>query len=52
MKDYLKAHDWFAKDVYLTQDWIDKETRLFELMRKAGFMGKDEKNPRFEVHTP
>ncbi len=52
MKDYLKAHDWFAKDVYLTQDWIDKETRLFDLMRKAGFMGKDEKNPRFEVHTP
>lgn len=52
MKDYLNAHDWFAKDVYLTQVWIDKETRLFDLMRQAGFMGKDEENPRFEVHTP
>ena len=52
MKDYLNAHDWFAKDVYLTKDWIEKETKLFDLMRKAGFMGKDEKNPRFEVHTP
>lgn len=52
IESYLDAHDWFVKDFYLTQDWIDKETRVFDLMREAGFMGEDEKNPRFEVLTP
>ena len=52
IKDYLDAHDWFVTDFYLTQDWIDKESRLFDLMRESGFMGDDEVNPRFEVLTP
>jgi hypothetical protein len=52
IKDYLDANDWFVKDFYLTQDWIDKETKVFDLMRESGFMGDDEKNPRFEVLTP
>ncbi len=52
IKDYLNAHDWFVTDFYLTQDWIDKETRVFDLMRESGFMGEGEENPRFEVLTP
>jgi hypothetical protein len=52
MKDYLDAHDWFATSVYLTDEWIEKETQLFDLMRESGFMGEDEEDPRFEVHTP
>lgn len=52
IKDYLNANDWFVTDFYLTQDWIDKETRVFDLMRESGFMGEGEENPRFEVLTP
>jgi len=52
MQDYLSKHDWFVTSVYLDQDWIDKESELFDLMRKTGFMGEDEKNPTFDIVTP
>ncbi len=52
IKDYLAENDWFATDFYLTDEWIEKESRLFDLMRESGFMGEDEVNPRFEVLTP
>lgn len=52
IKGYLNENDWFVKDIYLTDDWINKETCVFDLMRDSGFMGEDEENPRFEVLTP
>lgn len=52
IKDYLADHDWFVTDFYLTDEWIAKETQVFDLMRESGFMGEDEENPRFEVLTP
>lgn len=52
MTDYLNAHDWFVTDVYLSDDWVERETELFDLMRQTGFMDEDEQNPEFDVISP
>lgn len=52
MQDYLAEHDWFVESVYLDQDWIDQELRLYDLMKSTGFMDKDAPTPRFEVVKP
>jgi len=50
--DWLTQHDWFVTSVYLTQDWIDNESKLFDLMRDTGYMDKDEKDPTWKIVTP
>ncbi|GIE99983.1 ABC transporter substrate-binding protein [Paractinoplanes rishiriensis] len=52
MQDYLAAHDWFVDSVYMDQTWIDQEIRLYELMKRSGFMDQDAPTPRFEPITP
>lgn len=49
MQDYLNAHDWFVTSVYMDQNWVDRESELFDLMRETGFMDKDQKNPEFDL---
>jgi hypothetical protein len=51
MQDYLTAHDWFAKGIYLTDEWIESESELFTLLKDAGLSESDEL-PRFEVVAP
>ncbi|BCB82997.1 ABC transporter substrate-binding protein [Phytohabitans suffuscus] len=52
MQDYLAKHDWFVDTVYMDQTWIDQEIRLYELMKRSGFMDQDAPTPRFEPITP
>ncbi|MQA95265.1 MAG: ABC transporter substrate-binding protein [Streptosporangiales bacterium] len=52
MQGYLKAHDWFVDSVYLDADWIEREKRIYELMKETGFMDKNAPIPRFEALTP
>jgi ABC-type nitrate/sulfonate/bicarbonate transport system substrate-binding protein len=47
--DYLKEKDWFVDEVALTQEWIDGEIQMYELMKETGFMEEAEQVPRFEV---
>jgi ABC-type nitrate/sulfonate/bicarbonate transport system substrate-binding protein len=49
MQDYIARHDWFVDSVYLDQAWIDREKRLYTLMKETGFMSKDAPTPRFEA---
>jgi ABC-type nitrate/sulfonate/bicarbonate transport system substrate-binding protein len=46
--EYLSQHDWFAKGIYLTDDWVASETELFTLLKDAGLSDTDEP-PRFDV---
>ena len=48
MQDYLSEHDWFASGVYLTDEWVESETELFELLSEAG-LAESSEPPRFEV---
>ena len=50
--DYLNAHDWFVDTVYLDQEWIDNEMKVFDLMKETGFMEEGAETPRFEVTEP
>ncbi|MEU8804211.1 hypothetical protein [Spirillospora sp. NPDC048819] len=34
-------YDWFVESAYLDQAWVDTETKLFELMKETGYVGKD-----------
>jgi ABC-type nitrate/sulfonate/bicarbonate transport system substrate-binding protein len=49
--DYLSAHDWFAKGVYLTEEWVDSETELFGLLANAG-LAESADPPRFDIVAP
>lgn len=49
MQQYLKDHDWFVDTVYLTDDWIANETKLYPLMKETGFMDKDAPQPEFQA---
>lgn len=46
--EYLSEHDWFASGVYLTDEWVESETELFELLSEAG-LAESSEPPRFEV---
>lgn len=52
MQDWLDQHDWFVDSVYLTDQWIEDEKPLFDIMRDTGWMGSDEEDPTFDVVTP
>ncbi|HSM44664.1 MAG TPA: ABC transporter substrate-binding protein [Acidimicrobiia bacterium] len=48
MQEYLSEHDWFASGVYLTDEWVESESELFELLNEAG-LAESPDLPRFEV---
>ena len=50
MKDYLNQHDWFATDIYLTQEWVDSEAELFTFLESAG-LSETSEPPRFDLAT-
>ena len=52
MTKWLTDHDWFVDTVYLDETWIQKESPLFDLMRKTGFMPQDMANPVFVPVKP
>ncbi|GGL07557.1 ABC transporter substrate-binding protein [Mangrovihabitans endophyticus] len=49
MQQYLAQHDWFVDTVRLDQPWIEREMRLYDLMKRSGFMAGDAPVPRFEA---
>ena len=50
--DWLTKHDWFVSSVYLNEEWVKNESKLFDLMRDTGYMAKDEENPTFKIISP
>jgi len=52
MTRYVIEHDWFPETVYLDENWIEIESRVFDLMRKGGFMRNDQPNPTFVAVKP
>jgi ABC-type nitrate/sulfonate/bicarbonate transport system substrate-binding protein len=52
MIDFLLAHDWLADSVYLDPEWIEAESKVFDLMRRRGYMPADAPNPAFVAVAP
>ena len=52
MQDWLNANDWFVSTVYLDEEWVANESRLFDLMRDTGYMEEDQEDPKFKIVTP
>ena len=53
MKDYFEnTFDWFVESPYLTEDWIEGERPVFDLVKEAGIIPEDAEFPRHEVLTP
>lgn len=51
-QEFIKDHDWFVESVYLTDDFIEAESAIFDLMKETGFMDEDAPTPGFKVVTP
>jgi len=47
--DYINTpgNDFFVKDVYLTQEWIDKEVEFYDYMEQYGWLEADTPIPEF-----
>lgn len=50
-------NDWFVDDVYLTEEWIEAETRVWEYMSELheddpNYLAPDAPAPRFEAIEP
>ena len=53
MKAYFKnSFDWFVDSPYLTQEWIDKEKGIFQLLKDAGVVNPDQPDPEMVVINP
>jgi len=52
MQDWLNANDWFVSTVYLDEEWVANESRLFDLMRDTGYMEEGQEDPKFKIVTP
>jgi ABC-type nitrate/sulfonate/bicarbonate transport system substrate-binding protein len=50
--DWLNKHDWFVSSVYLDEEWVKNESKLFDLMRDTGYMAEDQENPKFKIISP
>jgi hypothetical protein len=49
MKDYFSnTFDWFVESPYITQDWIDGEKPVFDLVKAAGIIPED---AEFQEHA-
>lgn len=49
VQQFVADNDWFVDTVYLDQEWVDQEMKLFDLMKSTGFMSEDQQNPNFVV---
>jgi ABC-type nitrate/sulfonate/bicarbonate transport system substrate-binding protein len=47
--NYLEDHNWFMDSVYLDDEWIAGENKVFDLLKETGFMEPDQEPPPFEV---
>jgi hypothetical protein len=53
MKGYFaNSFDWFVDSPYLTQEWIDQEKGIFELLKQAGVVDPDLPDPEMVVIQP
>lgn len=52
MLEYLDDHDWLPDSVYLDDRWIEVERKVFDLMRKGGFMPAEAPDPTFVSVAP
>lgn len=53
IKDYFTTtFDWFVDSPYLTQDWIDDEAGIFDLMKTAGVVNADLDDPEMVAVPP
>lgn len=52
MQDYLAKHDWFVDSVFLDDEWIGNETKLYDLMKETKFMEANAPTPAFEAVKP
>jgi ABC-type nitrate/sulfonate/bicarbonate transport system substrate-binding protein len=48
IKDYMADHDWFVETVYLDDDWVATESKIFPMLAEAGLSESGE-SPRFDV---
>lgn len=48
MQDYLSEHDWFASGVYLSEEWVQSEEELFDLLSQAN-LAESSEPPRFDI---
>ncbi len=49
---YSYKHDWLPDTVYFSEEWIQVESEVFDLMRRGRFMPQDAPNPTFVVLKP
>ncbi|GIE97477.1 ABC transporter substrate-binding protein [Paractinoplanes rishiriensis] len=50
IRDWLtNKYDWFVDTTFLDQAWVDSETKLFNLMKEAGYVEKDVADPHFTI---
>ena len=50
MKDYFaNTFDWFVESPYLTEEWIEGEQPVFDLVQEAGIVAEDAEFPRHET---
>ncbi len=48
IKDYMAQHDWFVETVYLDDEWVDTESKIFPMLNDAGLSDSPE-SPRFDI---
>lgn len=51
IKDYMAQHDWFVDTVYLDDEWVETESKIFPMLNDAGLSDSAE-SPRFDVVEP
>jgi hypothetical protein len=52
MKDYFEnTFDWFVESPYLTEEWIEGERPVFDLVQEAGVVPEDAEFPEHAVMT-
>jgi len=51
IKDYMAQHDWFVETVYMDEEWIETESKIFPLLADAGLSDSAEA-PRFDAVQP
>ena len=47
MKDYVAEHDWVVDEVRFDEQWAERESSVFDLMRTTGVIGDDIADPQF-----
>lgn len=49
ISNYLDDNNWFMDSVYLDDEWIEGENKVFDLLKETGFMEQDQEPPPFEA---